>query len=140
VSDSHWEAHPAVPTGDDRTEGERAADIVRNGMGSWPFVAAFIAFMAMWVGLQFVAHFDPYPYVFLNLLLSTLAGMQGAILLIAAKRADRISALVAIHTSDNTDRLVQLLEQNTRLLEQNTELTTQVHALAHRLKPTGGLK
>lgn len=33
--------------------------------------------------------FDPYPYILLNLMLSMVAGLQGAILLIAAKRSDR---------------------------------------------------
>ena len=42
--------------------------------------------------------FDVYPFILLNLMLSTLAGLQGAILLIAAKRADRIaSELAAYH-------------------------------------------
>lgn len=51
---------------------------------------------------KFVLHvnlsvFDPEPYIFLNLMLSTLAGLQGAILLIAAKRQDEISAALAQH-------------------------------------------
>ncbi|MFY9634799.1 MAG: DUF1003 domain-containing protein [Cellulosimicrobium cellulans] len=42
----------------------------------------------------------PYPYILLNLLLSTLAGLQGAILLIAAKRQDAIAAAMAQHDFD----------------------------------------
>ena len=38
-----WNMHPAVPTGDQLTLGEKAADRMRNGMGSWIFVAVFIA-------------------------------------------------------------------------------------------------
>ena len=73
---------------------------MRHGMGSWPFVFGFMGFMAVWMGYNGTSHkpFDPFPYILLNLLLSTLAGLQGAILLIAAKRADRISAeLAAFH-------------------------------------------
>jgi uncharacterized membrane protein len=44
--------------------------------------------------------FDVYPFILLNLMLSTLAGLQGAILLIAAKRADRISAELAAYHLD----------------------------------------
>jgi len=62
-----------------------------------------------------------YPYILLNLFLSMIAGLQGAILLIVAKRADSISAELAMHTFDNT-------ETQTRLLEENTELTRQVKA------------
>lgn len=40
---------------------------------------------------------DPYPYILLNLLFSMLAGLQGAILLIAAKRQDAIAAVMAQH-------------------------------------------
>lgn len=80
------------------TAGERAADRLRNGMGSWAFVFSFIGFMAIWaflntrVGLR---HWDGYPFILLNLFLSMLAALQGAILLIAAKRMDGISAAQA---------------------------------------------
>ena len=89
--------------GDDRTIGERAADRMRNSMGSWPFVFAFMLGMVVYAAVNTLAHlggphgFDKYPYVLLNLLLSTLAGLQGAILLIAAKRSDKIGADLAEH-------------------------------------------
>lgn len=90
------------------TKGQRAADIMRNGMGSWPFVAGFIGFMLIWAAINtwaLAAHaWDPYPYILLNLLLSMLAGLQGAILLIAAKRQDAIAAAMAQHDYDtNTE-------------------------------------
>jgi uncharacterized membrane protein len=80
------------------TSGQRAADRLRNGMGSWAFIAAFVLFMLAWavVNLTAVA-WDPYPYILLNLFLSMLAGLQGAILLIAAKRQDAIAAALAQH-------------------------------------------
>ena len=40
-----WHKHPAVRTGDQLSVGERAADTMRNSMGSWPFVFAFFGFM-----------------------------------------------------------------------------------------------
>jgi len=90
------------------SKGQRAADIMRNGMGSWPFVASFIGFMLIWAAINTVAlaanAWDPYPYILLNLLLSMLAGLQGAILLIAAKRQDAIAAAMAQHDYDtNTE-------------------------------------
>src|SRR6476661_1311413 len=67
------------------TRGQRAADLMRNGMGSWPFVGGFITFMLIWAAINTWAlatnSWDPYPYILLNLLLSMLAGLQGAILL-----------------------------------------------------------
>lgn len=89
---SRWDPHPTVRSGKDLTMGERAADAVRNGLGSWAFVFAFTAFMAAWMIANDHHGFDPYPYILLNLILSTLAGIQGAILLIAAKRADQVAA------------------------------------------------
>jgi len=80
------------------TRGERAADRLRNGMGSWIFVAVFLVFMGVWAILNITAAaWDPYPYILLNLFLSMLAGLQGAILLIAAKRQDAIAAALAQH-------------------------------------------
>jgi uncharacterized membrane protein len=123
-----WRRHPGVRTGDRLTSGERAADVVRNGMGSWPFVFAFLGFMAIWAGFNGNHGFDPYPFILLNLFLSMIAGLQGAILLISAKRADSISSEVAIHTLDNTARLQELIEANTALTETVSQLATQIHA------------
>jgi len=68
-------------------------------MGSWPFVFSFVVFMFIWMSYNGFNRkpFDPFPYILLNLILSTLAGLQGAILLIAAKRADRIAAELAAY-------------------------------------------
>lgn len=84
------------------TGGDRAADVLRNGMGSWRFVGGFFAFMIVWAGLNAIAPrpWDTYPYILLNLFLSMLAGLQGAILLIAAKRQDGIAAALAQHDYD----------------------------------------
>jgi uncharacterized membrane protein len=132
---SVWHRHPGVRSGDQLTVGERAADTVRNGMGSWPFVITFLGTMAVWaivnsffyLGGTHGSHgFDPYPYILLNLMLSMVAGLQGAILLIAAKRADQISSELAVHTFENTNGIKQLLEQNTELTKAIEDLTTQI--------------
>ena len=85
---SHWHHQPGVRSGDRLTTGERAADLVRNGMGSWPFVFVFLAFMGIWAAFNGKHGFDPYLIILLNLFLSMIVGLQGAILLISAKRAD----------------------------------------------------
>lgn len=143
---ARWDRHPAVPSGDRLTLGERAADAMRNGMGSWTFVFAFIAMMAVWaiansVFYLFGQHgkhgFDPYPYILLNLFLSMVAGLQGAILLIAAKRSDQIASQLAEHdyatdmkASERIETIHERLEEfavaNGQLLEQNTALLRQI--------------
>lgn len=115
-----WHGHPTVRTGKELTIGERAADILRNGMGSWTFVFVFIAGMVVW-GFTDGGGIDIFPWILLNLFLSMLAGLQGAILLIAAKRADQIASEVAAHTLENTVILQELVEKNIRLTEKLAE-------------------
>lgn len=55
--------------------------------------------------------------------------MQGAILLIAAKRADQIAAELSMHTYTNTQLASGMLNDHKTLLEPNNELTEQVHTL-----------
>jgi uncharacterized membrane protein len=135
---THWHKHPGVRSGEQLSRGERAADRMRNMMGSWPFVFSFFAIMIAWAVvntllLQRVVHhraFDPYPYILLNLFLSMLAGVQAAALLIAAKRADAISSEIALHTVHNTDDIKTLITENTALTEQvktNTDLLDEIH-------------
>ncbi|MCE5288198.1 MAG: DUF1003 domain-containing protein [Nocardiaceae bacterium] len=124
---TRWHLHPGVRTGEDLTTGERTADLVRNVMGSWPFVFTFIALMGLWAALNGKHGIDPYPFILLNLFLSMLAGLQGAILLIAAKRADAISSEVAIHTLENTNQLRELIEANTALTETVEKLSRRIH-------------
>lgn len=94
---SLWHRHPGVRTGERLSRGERAADRMRNTMGSWGFVFGSMVFLAGWMLGNRSSGFDPYPFILLNLVLSCLAAMQGAILLIAAKRADQISSELAVH-------------------------------------------
>jgi len=135
---SHWHKHPGVRTGEQLSIGERAADRMRNMMGSWPFVFGFFGVMIGWalVNTLLLAHvlhhkaFDPYPYILLNLFLSMMAGVQAAALLIAAKRADAISSEVALHTANNTEDIKRLLAENTELtseVKKNTDLLDEIH-------------
>ena len=94
---SHWHRHPGVRKADQLTRGERAADVLRNGMGSWGFVFGALLFLAGWMVGNRNVGFDPYPFILLNLVLSCLAAMQGAVLLIAAKRQDQIASELAMH-------------------------------------------
>lgn len=115
------------------TIGEQAADKMRNGMGSWRFVILFIFFMGVWAFINSHTgwhHWDKYPFILLNLFLSMLAGLQGAILLIAAKRADAISAAMAEHdyrTNLSAAKDIQkLMEMNTQQLQLIRDLTDKL--------------
>jgi uncharacterized membrane protein len=109
------------------TRGERAADVMRNGMGSWGFVGGFVIFMVIWAILNTLTKgWDPYPFILLNLFLSMLAGLQGAILLIAAKRQDAIAAALSKHDYETNlaskKDIEALLEINNRQLLMIAEL------------------
>jgi uncharacterized membrane protein len=117
---SAWHRHPGVRSGEQLTVGERAADRLRNGMGSWGFVFGALVFLAGWMLGNRNVGFDPYPFILLNLVLSCLAAMQGAILLIAARRSDQISSELAMHdfqTNVEADEIVKAIHQ----------LTQQIH-------------
>lgn len=145
--ENHWHKHPGVRSGNQLTLGERAADRMRNMMGSWPFVFLFFGIMIIWavfnsvfyLGGQHGKHgFDPYPYILLNLFLSMLAGVQAAALLIAAKRADAISSEISMHTERNTEEIKVLLQENTDLTEavkHNTDLLEEIHRHVSALTP-----
>jgi uncharacterized membrane protein len=135
---THWHHHPGVRSGDALSLGERAADKMRNVMGSWPFVFGFFAVMIIWAVLNTLIleralhhkAFDPYPYILLNLFLSMLAGVQAAALLIAAKREDGISSEIAIHTEHNTDDIKTLIAENTELtakIKGATDILDEIH-------------
>lgn len=119
------------------TSGQRAADALRNGMGSWVFIGAFVAVMLVWAGVNSFwvrsAAWDPYPYILLNLFLSMLAGLQGAILLIAAKRQDAISAAMAQHDYDTNLAAKAEIDRLVELCEHQATMMTELHALVGRL-------
>ncbi|MSV88801.1 MAG: DUF1003 domain-containing protein [Actinobacteria bacterium] len=146
-STSQWHRHAGVRSGEQLTPGERAADRMRNIMGSWPFVFSFFGIMILWAIVNSIFYlggnngkhgFDPYPYILLNLFLSMLAGVQAAALLIAAKRADAISSEIAIHTEKNTEEIKRLLQENTELtiaVKHNTDLLEEIHRHVSLLTP-----
>lgn len=124
----NWHHHPGVRSGEHLTLGERAADAMRNGMGSWPFVFSALGFLGAWMVFNGRHGFDPYPFILLNLVLSCLAALQGAILLIAAKRADTIASELAKHTLDIDQETLALTREIRELTAKIDRLTTEIHA------------
>lgn len=112
IGSSHhvWPKHPGVRSGEKLTRGERAADRLRNVMGSWAFVLISLVFLAGWMTGNGADGFDPYPFILLNLLLSCVAALQGAILLIAARRADQIAAELAVHDFEVNSEALALIK------------------------------
>jgi uncharacterized membrane protein len=77
---------------DGRTFGGRLADQVARVGGSWAFIIAFGVGLTLWMGWNALGGriglaFDPYPFIFLNLVLSTLAAIQAPIIMMSQNRS-----------------------------------------------------
>jgi uncharacterized membrane protein len=111
-----WHRYPAFSHGP--TFGEKAADWLKHWFGTWTALGLVAAWIAAWIALQRTSfHWDLYPFILLNLCLSFLAAIQGIILQISANRSDKVNAVVALHTEDNTDMFAAMA----RHLEGNTD-------------------
>ena len=99
-------------------------------MGSWPFVGGFVLFMVVWAVVNTVLPgWDVYPFILLNLFLSMLAGLQGAILLIAAKRQDSIAAALARHDYETNMAAKTDIETLLEINRSQLQLIKELHAL-----------
>lgn len=79
--------------------GDRIADAIARVGGSWTFILSFIAFLILWIGANWWLlgrdSFDPYPFIFLNLVLSMIAALQAPVIMMSQNRQaarDRIDA------------------------------------------------
>jgi len=82
------------------TLGQHMADGVARVGGSWLFIAAFALFLGLWATWNSYAGtqvFDPYPFIFLNLLLSMLAAVQAPIIMMSQNRQAARDRLQAEH-------------------------------------------
>jgi uncharacterized membrane protein len=105
-------AHAPVD-GDQPTVGQRLAERVAASVGSWWFLGGQAFFLFLWLvynTLVFTRHFDNFPYILLNLLLSFQAAFTGPVLLIAAN-------VGALRDHEQADRIEQLSQQNEDLGE-----------------------
>lgn len=81
------------------TLGERVADIVARFGGSWTFIICFLAFLLAWMAINSLLLLsnppDPFPYIFLNLVLSCVAALQAPVIMMSQNRQamkDRLEA------------------------------------------------
>jgi uncharacterized membrane protein len=78
---------------DNRTFGEKVSDGVARFGGSWKFIFAGGLFMSVWMGFNTFlffeqGHFDPYPFILLNLILSMVAAFQAPFIMMSQNRAE----------------------------------------------------
>jgi uncharacterized membrane protein len=131
----------------EQTFGDRWADRVAGFGGSWTFIVLFLGSLLAWVVLNTIVlvrsneAFDPYPYIFLNLILSMIAAVQAPVILMSQNRQaarDRIAAgldyeinlkaeieIMALH--EKLDRiLIDNLEQIARAQQEQLQCLTEL--------------
>jgi len=79
---------------DDRTFGERISDEVAHFGGSWKFILLVGIFFAIWVAFNTLTyfevwHFDAFPYILLNLVLSFIAAFQAPFIMMSQNRTEK---------------------------------------------------
>ncbi len=78
--------------------GDRVSDKLSTFAGSWPFIIMFGVIMVIWIGANVylgTRAFDPFPFILLNLTLSTLAALQAPVILMAQNRQSAKDRAVA---------------------------------------------
>jgi len=95
--------------------GQRLADSVANGMGSWRFIIIQTIIVILWMAANivgFIYHWDAYPYILLNLVFSTQAAYAAPIIMMAQNRQserDRIQANEDYRTNVEAKQEIEVL-------------------------------
>jgi len=108
-----------------RTTGQKAADWITKWAGSWPFIILFFILMALWIvvntsWLLFGRSWDPYPYILLNFVLSTLAAIQAPIILMSQNRnsqKDRLRAEYDYAVNRKAEKEIQQIKKQLERIE-----------------------
>ena len=105
------------------TLGQRLADKVANGMGSWRFIIIQSVIVLIWMGLNivgFIQHWDAYPFILLNLLFSTQAAYAAPIIMMSQNRQndrDRAQADADYQTNVSAKIEIEALQKHLSKIE-----------------------
>jgi uncharacterized membrane protein len=121
--------------------GPRIADMVAAMMGSWPFIIIQSIILVIWMILNITAwvqHWDPYPFILLNLALSFQAAYAAPFIMMSQNRQADIDRAAATHDYDVNTKAeleIELLQEKMDLLRETqiTELVELVRRLEDKL-------
>jgi CRP/FNR family transcriptional regulator, cyclic AMP receptor protein len=106
--------------------GDRISDKIAEFGGSWGFILSFGAFMVLWITLNVIQFtfqpFDPYPFIFLNLMLSTVAALQAPVIMMSQNRAqtkDRLKVDLDYQVNLKSELMLQQLHQKIDQLQED---------------------
>ena len=120
------------------TFGQRIADNVARGMGSWRFIIWQSIFVVIWMTLNvigFVRHWDVYPFILLNLIFSTQAAYAAPIIMMAQNRQgerDRIQAQEDYDTNVEAKKEIEALQIQLTAIE--TEKLDKIIRLLEKMQ------
>lgn len=125
------------------TPGQRIADTVAATMGSWRFIIIQTTILVAWINLNIIAwisHWDPYPFILLNLALSFQAAYAAPFIMMSQNRqqdVDRLKAEEDFRVNVKAELEIELLHQKLDDLREKEvlALTAAVKSLAARLEP-----
>lgn len=138
ISISHAEAKTARAT-----FGDRVADAIARVGGSWSFIIGFLIFLAIWtlanVWLLGREAFDPYPFIFLNLVLSMIAALQAPVIMMSQNRQTERDRLAAGHDYEiNLKAEIEIMALHEKLDQlrhrEIVELREEVAALTQAIR------
>ena len=120
------------------TYGQRIADAVAKGMGSWAFIIGQSVFVVIWMALNvigFIRHWDVYPFILLNLIFSTQAAYAAPIIMMAQNRQgerDRMQAQEDYRC--NVDAKLEIEALQMQLTNIETEKLDKIIKMLQELK------
>ncbi len=117
---------------DEAPFGARIADRVTAFIGSWRFIAIQTVIVIIWIAgnVYLLFHFDPYPFILLNLAFSTQAAYAAPLILLASNRASIRDRLTLEHAAEEAD--IEEM-QNEQLLRGTHEILDHVDRLEHQI-------
>jgi uncharacterized membrane protein len=123
-----------------QTFGQKIADVVANGMGSWSFIIIQTVFVIIWMSLNVVGwcmHWDIYPFILLNLLFSTQAAYAAPIIMMAQNRQserDRFQATEDYLTNVKAKKEIEQLQKALARIENDklNEILAELKAMKEK--------
>jgi len=114
---------------EEATFGEKLADNIAAGIGSWTFLIVQSLAVTLWVALNVIGlvnHWDPFPFILLNLLFSVQAAYTGPVLLLAGNRQSQKDRLTLEHAAEEAEKADDQNVEILKAIEKNTEVTIQI--------------
>src|SRR5689334_2828796 len=128
------------------TWGQRVADKVADTIGSWPFIIIQTIILTIWIilnGLVLIKHWDPYPFILLNLMLSFQAAYSGPVIMMSQNRQaakDRLAAEIDHDVNTKAEleinNLIRRLDELEINMEENQSELKKLLAMEQKKRKT----